>query len=83
MKEFWDERYAVDEYVYGKEANLFLQSKLVGIEPGKALFPAEGEGRNAVFAATLGWDVTAFDISSSAKIKADKLAEEKDVSIDY
>jgi len=38
MKEFWDERYAADEYVYGKEANLFLQSKLVGIEPGKALF---------------------------------------------
>lgn len=83
MKEFWDERYAADEYVYGKEANLFLQSKLVGIEPGKALFAAEGEGRNAVFAATLGWNVTAFDISSSAKIKADKLAEEKEVSIDY
>lgn len=83
MKEFWDERYAADEYVYGKDANLFLQSKLVGIDPGKALFPAEGEGRNAVFAATLGWDVTAFDISSSAKIKADKLAQEKEVTIDY
>lgn len=83
MKEFWDERYATEEYVYGKEANLFLRAQLAELKPGKALFPAEGEGRNAVHAATLGWDVSAFDISESAKIKAGRLAQEKGVSIDY
>ncbi|MFC3415338.1 class I SAM-dependent methyltransferase [Algoriphagus hitonicola] len=83
MKEFWDERYAAEEYVYGKEANLFLQAQLADLSPGKALFAAEGEGRNAVFAATLGWDVIAFDISESAKVKADRLAKEKGVALDY
>lgn len=83
MKEFWDERYAAEEYVYGKEANLFLQAQLVDLSPGKALFAAEGEGRNAVFAATLGWNVSAFDISESAKVKADRLAREKGAALDY
>ncbi|WP_297335270.1 class I SAM-dependent methyltransferase [Algoriphagus sp.] len=83
MKAFWDERYAAVEYAYGKEANLFLQAELSELSPGKALFAAEGEGRNAVFAATLGWDVTAFDISEFAKGKADRLAKEKGVGLDY
>lgn len=83
MKQFWDERYAAEEYVYGKEANEFFRSKLAGIKPGKALFPAEGEGRNAVYAAKMGWEVSAFDISDFGKSKADQLALENGVNIDY
>ena len=47
------------------------------------LLPGEGEGRNAVYAAKLGWNVDAFDQSSVAKLKALKLAEENHVKINY
>jgi len=50
---------------------------------GTILFPAEGEGRNAVFAANLGWTVSAFDISMEGKKKADRLAKINNVTIDY
>jgi hypothetical protein len=83
MKEFWDQRYGAEEYAYGVEPNQFLKEELERIKPGKALFPAEGEGRNAVFAAKLGWEVSAFDISESGKMKAEKLAGLKGVSLDY
>lgn len=83
MKEFWNERYRSPEYVYGKEPNEYLKKNLAALQPGKILFPAEGEGRNAVFAAGLGWQVTAFDISEEGKKKALNLAGEKKVQIDY
>jgi cyclopropane fatty-acyl-phospholipid synthase-like methyltransferase len=47
------------------------------------LFPAEGEGRNAVYAATLGWEVSAFDLSESGRDKALQLAAQKGVGINY
>jgi len=53
------------------------------LTPGRILFPAEGEGRNAVFAAHLGGDVFAFDISVEGKKKAKKLALINGVLIDY
>ena len=74
MNQFWNQRYAVEEYVYGTEPNRFLQEQLKKLLPGIILLPAEGEGRNAVFAARNGWDVTAFDSSTEAKKKADQLA---------
>lgn len=83
MKEFWNERYGSPEYVYGREPNEYLKKKLKGLPPAKILFPAEGEGRNAVYAAQLGWEVTAFDISEKGKHKALQLAKEKNVHIDY
>jgi hypothetical protein len=55
----------------------------VKLPPGAILFPAEGEGRNAVFAARLGWKVSAFDISAEGRIKALRLAEANGVSIYY
>lgn len=55
MKVFWDERYNQDDYAYGKNPNEYLKAKLKELKPGKILFPAEGEGRNAVFAAKPGW----------------------------
>lgn len=83
MKKFWDERYASDEYVYGTEPNLFFKEQLSKLQPGKILLPAEGEGRNAVFAAKLGWQVFAFDQSNEGKKKATKLANMNEVLIDY
>jgi Methyltransferase domain len=83
MTSLWDDRYSSKEYVYGTIPNEFLKSELVKVQIGKILFPAEGEGRNAVFASTLGWDVTAFDSSLIGKKKADELAAIKKVSINY
>ncbi|KAF0153096.1 MAG: SAM-dependent methyltransferase [Ignavibacteria bacterium] len=83
MSEFWNERFGKEEFLYGKEPNVFLKQELENLKPGKILFPAEGEGRNAVYAATLGWDVDALDSSEAAKVKAEKLAEEKEVKINY
>lgn len=83
MKEFWDERYSQVEYVYGKEPNVQFKDFIQTIKPGKILFPAEGEGRNAVYAATLGWEVEAFDMSSSAKEKAEDLAAFNNVTISF
>src|SRR5680860_1842183 len=83
MDDFWNERYGIEEYVYGTEPNQFYKELLKKLSPGKILFPAEGEGRNAVFAAQNGWDVTAFDSSTEGKKKAEKLAAAKGVSVKY
>lgn len=79
----WNERYAQPEYVYGKEPNEFFKQELAKYKPGKILLPAEGEGRNAVYAAKSGWEVYAFDSSSEAIKKAQQLASENNVEINY
>lgn len=83
MKEQWDIRYSSDEYIYGFIPNSFLKEYLQNHKPGKILLPGDGEGRNGVYAAKLGWDVTAFDYSRSAKEKALKLADKENVKINY
>ena len=83
MKNEWDERYARQEYIYGTEPNKFLREQLSLLKPGRILFPAEGEGRNAVYAASIGWETDAFDQSVEGQRKAVKLATHKGVSIDY
>ena len=50
-KEFWDERYNEENFAYGHEPNVLLKKILDKLPAGKILFPAEGEGRNAVYAA--------------------------------
>jgi 2-polyprenyl-3-methyl-5-hydroxy-6-metoxy-1,4-benzoquinol methylase len=79
----WNERYANAEFAYGEQPNNFLKEQLELLPIGKILFPAEGEGRNAVFAAKLGWTVFAFDISIEGQKKARQLAERNKVNIDY
>ncbi len=83
MKETWNERYRQFGFVYGKVANEFLVKQLTLLKPGKILFPAEGEGRNAVFAASHGWQVTAFDFSEEGKNKAMAYAASVGVTINY
>jgi SAM-dependent methyltransferase len=79
----WNERYATEEFAYGTQPNNYLKEQLENLAPGKILFPAEGEGRNAVFAARQGWDVFAFDISAEGQKKAQQLATANNVSIEY
>lgn len=79
----WNDRYRQDEFAYGEEPNNYLKEQLTKLKVGTILFPAEGEGRNAVFAAKLGWAVSAFDISFEGKSKATKLAKKNNVAIDY
>ncbi|WP_456314564.1 class I SAM-dependent methyltransferase [Pseudomonas shirazensis] len=79
----WDDRYSNEEFAYGEEPNNFFKEQIEKLNAGAILFPAEGEGRNAIYAAKLGWTVAAFDISAEGKNKALKLAEANNVSIDY
>lgn len=83
MKEKWDERYSEEEYVYGEVPNEYFHSRFTQFDPGEILFAAEGEGRNAVFAAKCDWKVSAFDQSEAGKRKALKLAEKHKVELDY
>jgi len=82
--EFWNERYSSKDYVYGTEPNQFFKEELNKIAvPGKLLLPGEGEGRNAVYAAKLNWNVDAFDQSKTGLKKAKRLAEINSVNINY
>ncbi|MEM9885637.1 MAG: class I SAM-dependent methyltransferase [Bacteroidota bacterium] len=82
--QFWNERYTKPEYAYGTAPNVFLKEQLEQLEKkGTILFGAEGEGRNAVYAAQMGWTVSAFDISEAGREKALQLAKKKEVQIDY
>ena len=84
MKEMWDKRYSEEGFAYGANPNEFLKEMLEHYQfKGSALFPAEGEGRNAVFAAQKGMDVYAFDISEAGRKKALVLAEANGVQIQY
>ncbi len=84
MKEMWDNRYSSDDYAYGIAPNIFLKDVIEKYKlKGKMLLPAEGEGRNAVYAAKNGLEVTAFDISLEGKKKALKLAARENVMIKY
>lgn len=79
----WNDRYSKEGFAYGDQPNDYLKEQLNKLTAGKILFPAEGEGRNAVFAAKLGWKVSAFDISEEGKKKALQFAQANNVSIDY
>ncbi len=82
-KQFWNERYSGNHFVYGENPNIFFKQEISRLTPGKLLMPAEGEGRNAVYAAYKGWSVDAFDLSEKAKKRAMELAKRHHVSINY
>ena len=83
MNQKWNERYKDQEFAYGKDPNMFFKEWLPKFEPGAILMPADGEGRNGVFAALLGWKVTSFDLSIEGQSKALLLAKENDVALEY
>lgn len=74
----WDERYAASELVWSAGPNQFVESELAGLPPGRALDLACGEGRNALWLAARGWQVTAMDFSAVAVEKGRQLSDRVD-----
>lgn len=82
MMNKWQERFNQTDYVFGKEANVFIQEAAARFTIGPdVLAVAEGEGRNAVFLAEQGCDVTIWDFAQSGLDKAQALAKEKGVQL--
>ena len=78
--EAWDERYAASPLVWSAGPNQFVAAELAGLAPGRALDLACGEGRNAIWLATRGWQVTAVDFSPVAVRKARELAGSAEIA---
>jgi SAM-dependent methyltransferase len=79
----WDERYAGDDLVWSAEPNRFLVAEVEALPRGRALDLACGEGRNAVWLAERGWDVTGVDFSNVGLDKARRLGDARGVSVHW
>lgn len=80
----WNERYAGEEYHFGTEPNVFLRQQHSWLKPGMScLAVADGEGRNGVWLAQQGLEVLSVDSSPVAIAKAQKLAGERGVSVEF
>ncbi len=79
---FWNNRFAAPHFVYGETPNAFVAEMAAQIPAGPVLCLAEGEGRNAVYLATLGQQVTAVDQSEAGLAKARRLAAARGVEIE-
>lgn len=80
----WNERYAGEDYLFGRAPNDYLRRQAALLPPGgRALCVADGEGRNSVWLAQQGLQVQAFDIADVAVAKARRLAAEAGVAVDY
>ena len=82
--ERWNTRFAAADYLFGTAPNAFLAAQAHRLKPGMtALAIADGEGRNGVWLAQQGLQVTGFDFSPNGLAKAQRLASERKVQIDY
>ena len=79
----WDSRYRAADLVWGGEPNRFVAAEFVGEAPGRALDLAAGEGRNAIWLARAGWQVTAVDFSAVAVDRGQHLAEREGLTVDW
>lgn len=79
----WNRRYAEKEFVWTVEPNRFLVEETAGLEPGRCLDLAAGEGRNAVWLAERGWRVTAVDYSEVGLDKGRRLAAARSVEVEW
>jgi SAM-dependent methyltransferase len=77
--EGWNERYRASELVWSVGPNQFVEAELADLPPGRALDLAAGEGRNAIWLARQGWQVTAVDFSQAGLDKGRTLAVDLDV----
>ncbi len=78
----WNERYAGTDLVWSAGPNVFVETICSPLAPGRALDLAAGEGRNALWLAERGWEVTAVDFSSVGLDKALRAAEARDVRLE-
>jgi len=79
----WDQRYAGRGLVWTAEPNRFVVAELQNLAPGRALDVGAGEGRNAVWLASRGWQVTAVDFSAVGLDKGRRLAEDQGVAVEW
>ena len=82
----WSNRYrdAGEQYLFGTEPNRFLAHRAALLQAGRnALSVADGEGRNSVWLAEQGLDVTAIEISAVAVEKARRLAAGRKVDVRF
>lgn len=77
----WDRRYEGAGYVWEVEPNRFVAEQVLPLTPGRALDLGAGEGRNAVWLVTRGWDATAVDFSAAGMAKAERLAADHGVAV--
>jgi len=82
-REDWNARYAQKELVWSAEPNRLFAAEVGGLQPGRALDLACGEGRNAVWLAERGWRVTGVDFSDVALGKAAELAASRGVDVEW
>jgi len=80
-KERWNKKYATETYLFGRDPIPFLKDHVDLLPQGAVLDLAMGEGRNGVFLATQGFQVTGVDISEAGFKKAQALAAEKGVTL--
>lgn len=79
----WDRRYADNPWLWTSEPNLFLATEVGGMPPGRALDLGCGEGRNSVWLAERGWEVTGVDFSRVALRRAQQLSAHRGVELDW
>ena len=79
----WDERYATTDLIWGAGPNRFLVAEVDGLPPGRALDLGCGEGRNAIWLAQRGWQVSGVDFSEAGLDKARHLAVERGVEVTW
>ena len=79
----WNARYSGAELLWKADPNRFLVEEIADLQPGSALDVACGEGRNAVWLAGRGWQVTGVDFSDVALSKARRLADDRGVSVEW
>jgi SAM-dependent methyltransferase len=80
----WEARFSTPDYLFGTEPAAFMRDHAGLLRAGaRALALADGEGRNSVFMAEQGLEVTALEYAPSAIAKARRLAEERGVSVDF
>ncbi|WP_406043422.1 class I SAM-dependent methyltransferase [Micromonospora sp. NBC_00898] len=80
----WDTRYATSpDLVWTAEPNRFVVEETADLTPGRALDLAAGEGRNAIWLAEHGWQVTAVDFSPVAIARGRNLARQRGVQVDW
>ncbi|HHG86631.1 MAG TPA: class I SAM-dependent methyltransferase [Bacteroidetes bacterium] len=83
MKAFWNNRYRDEEFAYGEAPNVFFKQELDQLTGGSILLPADGEGRNGIYAAVNNWEVSSCDLSLEGKNKALQSAKKQGVSLKY
>jgi 2-polyprenyl-3-methyl-5-hydroxy-6-metoxy-1,4-benzoquinol methylase len=82
-REAWNRKHAEGEHHFGGRPNRFLVAEAADLAPGRALDVACGAGRNAVWLAEHGWQVTGVDFSDVALASARELAKEAGVQVEW